>query len=88
MCPTSCRSTSKTSAEYGSFNEVLKEDGKHMIMITWTKRLLPVSPVVPDEITPRLGRGSQFGLEKLLQIFGLLPGDTETDLRQVRHRLG
>jgi hypothetical protein len=31
---------SKTSAEQGSLNEVLQEDGKCSIMITWTKRLL------------------------------------------------
>ena len=49
---------------------------------------LPVSPVEPDVFTSQFGRGSQFGLEKLLQIFGLLPWDTETDLKQVRHRLG
>ena len=33
----------------------------------------PVSPVELDEITHQLGRGSEFGLEKLLQIIGLLP---------------
>ena len=40
MCPASDRSSSKTSAEYESHNEVLKEDGIHLITITWTKRLL------------------------------------------------
>ena len=49
---------------------------------------LSVSTVVPGEITSRLGRGSQFGWKKLLHIFGLLRGSTETDLCPVRHRLG
>jgi len=37
---------------------------------------------------PRIERGSQFGLEKLLRFFGLLSGCTGTDLNRVRHRLG
>ena len=40
------------------------------------------------ENPPLFGRGSEFGLEKLLQIFGLLPGDTKTDPNQVRDSLG
>jgi hypothetical protein len=48
---------------------------------------LPVSPVEPDVINPWLGGGSQFGLEKLLQILGLLPETTETNSGEVRHRL-
>lgn len=40
MRHTSCRSSSKTSAEWGSLSEVLQEDEKFSVMITWTKRLL------------------------------------------------
>jgi len=38
--------------------------------------------------TNQFGTGSEFGFKELLQIFGLLSGYTETELKQVRDSLG